>query len=199
LLSEGEKLVLDVRPHWIALVVPFFLTALILAGVIAAQVYVPDSWPTWVRWAIALGGLVLFVAGPARQVVAWATSHFVVTGDRLIHRSGWFAKRSMEMPLEKTSDVRFNQSVFERIIGAGDLTIESPGEFGQQTFSNVRRPEDVQKLIFEMGEENQRRMSAASHAGTPVGEELERLDRLRRDGVLTDSEFQAQKARLLGS
>jgi uncharacterized membrane protein YdbT with pleckstrin-like domain len=197
LLSDGEKLILDVRPHWIAVVWPVVQTVLILAAMFAALIYAPDSWPSWVRWVIAVAALVLFVAGPARQLVAWATSHFVVTTDRLIQRSGWFAKRSMEIPLEKISDVRFNQSVFERMIGAGDLTIESPGEFGQERFSNIRRPEDIQKLIYEMGEENQRRMTGSGATGSSVAGELERLDRLRRDGVLTDAEFQAQKARLL--
>jgi uncharacterized membrane protein YdbT with pleckstrin-like domain len=199
LLSEGEDLVLDVRPHWIALVPPVFVTAMLVAGVIAALVLVPDSWPSWVRWAIAVAGLVAFVAGPARQIVAWATSHFVVTTDRLVQRSGLIAKRSMEIPLEKISDVRFNQTVFERVIGAGDLTIESPGEFGQERFSNVRRPEEIQKLIYEISEENQRRMTGGAGSRSSVAEELERLDRLRRDGVLSDEEFEAQKARLLGS
>jgi uncharacterized membrane protein YdbT with pleckstrin-like domain len=199
LLSEGEELILDVRPHWVALVPPVFITALLAAGVIAALVYLPDSWPSWVRWAIVAAGLVAFVAGPARQIVAWATSHFVVTTDRLIQRAGLIAKRSMEIPLEKISDVRFNQTVFERLIGAGDLTIESPGEYGQERFSNVRRPEEIQKLIYEVSEDNQRRTAGSPAAGPSVADELERLDRLRRDGVLTNEEFQAQKARLLGS
>ena len=198
LLSDGEDLILDVRPHWIALVWPVVETVLILVAMFAALIYVPASWPWWVKLAIVIVAMAVFVAGPARQLVAWATSHFVVTTDRLIQRSGWFAKHSMEIPLEKISDVRFNQSVFERIIGAGDLTIESPGEFGQERFSNVRRPEDIQKLIYEMGEENQRRMTGTGARGSSVAEELERLDRLRRDGVLSDAEFQAQKARLLG-
>ncbi|MFN2590714.1 MAG: PH domain-containing protein [Actinomycetota bacterium] len=198
LLSEGEQLVLDVRPHWIALLGPVAVTIVIVAAAVAGLVYVPDTWPAWVRWAIVAAAVVAFLAWPAREIVAWVTSHFVVTSDRLIHRSGWFAKRSMEIPLEKISDVRFNQSVFERLIGAGDLTIESPGEFGQETFDNVRRPEDVQKLIYEMGEENQRRMSTPGTTPSVAGE-LERLDRLRQEGVLTDQEFQAQKLRLLRS
>ena len=198
LLSDGEDLVLDVRQHWIALVIPIIQTALILAAMIAALVYVPDSWSSWVRWVIALAAVALFAAGPTRAIVTWATSHFVVTTDRLVHRSGLFAKRSMEIPLEKISDVRFSQGILERMIGAGDLIIESPGEFGQETFSNVRRPEEVQKLIYEMGEANQRRMTGSAPTAS-VADELERLARLRDQGVLTEEEFRTQKARLLGS
>lgn len=198
LLSQGETLVLDIRPHWIALVMPIFETALILAAVIAAEVFLPDSWPTWVRWAIVVAGAVVFVMRPLRRIVAWATSHFVVTSDRVIHRAGWFAKRSMEIPLENISDVRFTQGVFERIIGAGDLVLESPGTFGQETFSDVRNPERVQKTIYEMNEENRRRMVAPGQQSS-VADELAKLEQLRRDGVLSEAEFEAQKGRLLGT
>jgi uncharacterized membrane protein YdbT with pleckstrin-like domain len=197
LLAEGEKLILDLRPHWVALVIPVIGALLIVAGTVAALAYLPDSWPSWTRFVVVVAAVVLFVWFPAREIVAWLTSHFVVTSDRLIQRAGWLAKRSMEIPLEKISDVRFNQTVFERMIGAGDLVIESPGEFGQNRFTDIRQPEQVQKLIFETGEENQRRMEAGDRP-TGVGEELARLDRLRDEGVLTDQEFEAEKARLLG-
>ncbi len=196
LLADGERLILDLRPHWIALVIPVAGAALIVVGMVVGLAYLPDSWPTWTRFVIVAAAVVLFVWFPARDMVAWATSHFVLTSDRLIQRAGWLAKRSMEIPLEKISDVRFNQTVFERVIGAGDLVIESPGEFGQNRFTDIRQPEQVQKLIYETGEENQRRMSAVDRPGG-VGDELAKLDRLRDEGVLTDQEFEAEKARLL--
>jgi uncharacterized membrane protein YdbT with pleckstrin-like domain len=201
LLSAGEELILDLRPHWIALVVPIVETALIVIAMILALAYLPDTWSTGIRWLIVLAGMVLFVVWPLPRIVAWATSHFVVTSDRVIHRAGWFAKRSMEIPLENISDVRFNQTVFERMIGAGDLTLESPGTFGQERFSDVRHPEKVQKTIYEVNEVNRQRMAGGGRVdGGPfsIAEELAKLDRLRDDGVISDQEFEAQKARLLG-
>ena len=104
----------------------------------------------------------------------------------------------MEIPLENISDVRFNQTVFERAIGAGDLTLESPGTFGQENFSDVRRPERVQKTIYEMNEANRRRMTGPPEGPASVADELDKLHRLRHDGVITEQEFETQKARLLG-
>jgi uncharacterized membrane protein YdbT with pleckstrin-like domain len=197
LLAEGEDLVLDLRPHWIALVLPVAEVVLIVVGVILALAYIPDSWPTWVRWGVVVVALVLFAVQPGRLLLDWATSHFVVTSDRVIHRSGWFAKQSMEIPLENINDVRFDQSVFERVIGAGDLTLESAGEFGQQIFGDIRNPERVQKVISETTEANQRRMVGPSAAPSPA-DELAKLDRLRDEGILTDGEFDREKRRLLG-
>lgn len=201
LLTDGEDLVLDLRPHWIALVEPILETILIVVAMGLALGYMPNSWPDWVRWAVVILAIVLILVRPVRLFIAWITSHFVVTTDRLIHRVGLIAKRSMEIPLEKISDVRFHQNVFERAIGAGDLTIESPGEFGQETFAHVQDPENVQKTIYAMSEENQRRMTASAApppAQPSLADELAKLDRLRDDGVISEEEFEAQKARLLG-
>jgi uncharacterized membrane protein YdbT with pleckstrin-like domain len=195
LLSEGEELIMDLRPHWIALAMPISETVLIVVAVILGLAYLPDSWPTALRLVLVALGIVLFLILPLRLIVAWATSHFVVTSDRVIHRSGWFAKQSMEIPLEKISDVKFHQSVFERMIGAGDLTLESPGEFGQEVFGDVRKPEHVQKAIYETAEANQRRM--VTPGSSSVADELAKLERLRQDGVLNEEEFQTQRSRLL--
>jgi membrane protein YdbS with pleckstrin-like domain len=165
LLAQGEDLVLDLRPHWIALVWPLTEIALDAAGVGLILAYMPHTWPTWVRWVVVAVGVALIFVSAVPKIVAWATSHFVVTTDRVIHRSGWFAKRSMEIPLENISDVRFSQGV-------------------------------VQKTIYEMNEANLRRMQAPS-VPTSRADELAKLDRLRDEGVISDDEFAAQKARLL--
>ena len=198
LLSEGEELVLDLRPHWIALAWPLTEIALDVAGVALVLAYMPDRWPTWARWLVVGVGAALILVSALPKIVVWATAHFVVTTDRVIHRSGWFAKRSMEIPLENISDVRFSQGVFERLIGAGDLVLESPGEFGQETFTNIRRPEVVQKTIYEMNEANLRRMQAPAVPAS-VADELAKLSRLRDEGVISDEEFEAQKSRLLST
>jgi uncharacterized membrane protein YdbT with pleckstrin-like domain len=203
LLTSDEEVILDTRPHWIALVGPVAVTVVLIAGLVAALVTIRGSGgaKSVLRWIVVAVILVVFVAYPLRRFVEWATSHFVVTNERLIHRSGFIAKRSMEVPLNRINDVRFQQGVFERVIGAGDLIVESAGERGQEVFDDVRHPEDVQKVIYERAEAYQGRFSGvgpAAPARPSVGEELQRLADLRDRGAITDAEFQAQKARLLG-
>ena len=205
LLAQGEQLVLDLRPHWIALVFPGAVTVLILAAMSLIIAKLPGSRPSFAPLLIVLAAIGAFLALAAPRIVAWATSHFVVTSDRVIHRSGWFAKDSMEIPLENINDVRFHQGVLERLIGAGNLTLESAGEFGQETFEDVRHPERVQKVIYEMAEASDHQRSVEAHpaswtptaATASVADELEKLDRLRRQGVISEDEFQSQKSRLL--
>jgi uncharacterized membrane protein YdbT with pleckstrin-like domain len=211
LLIENEELVVEMRPHWIALVMPAIVTILILVGIGFAVGYAPDDGAgrTAVVWGAVAVAVVLLIWFPVRRFIAWATSWFVVTSDRVIHREGWIAKRSMEIPLEAINDVRFHQGVLERMIGAGDLIISSASEFGRQVFSDIRKPEDVQKTIYHQGELNKERMfqgrsaqprsmPAPSPPSASTTGELERLAELRDRGVLTESEFQTQKKRILG-
>jgi len=198
LLIEGEHLVLDLRPHWIALALPGLVT---VVGLFAAWwlATVLDS-AAWVPWLVYL---VVLVAFPLRRFVWWLTSNFVVTSDRVIHREGFIAKRSMEIPLEAINDVRFDQGIIDRVLGAGTLVIQSASEEGRQEFQDIRHPEDVQRTIYLEGEKNKERMYQGRTTGTPptapsVTTELERLADLRARGVLSEDEFQAQKARILG-
>jgi len=212
LLIENEELVLELRPHWIAIVVPAIVTVLVVAGWILALTYAPDDGTgrSIVVWGASAIGVFLLIAFPVRKFIAWVTSYFVVTSDRVIHREGWIAKRSMEIPLEAINDVRFHQGVFERLIGAGDLIISSASEFGRQVFGDIRNPEEVQRTISHQGELNKERMYRGSGRGsaapaqpiTPPASasttgELERLAELRNKGVLTEDEFQSQKKRIL--
>jgi uncharacterized membrane protein YdbT with pleckstrin-like domain len=203
LLADHEEMVLDLRPHWIALAGP----TLVLVLVIVAEILLFANFepPEVVTWLAVLAGAVILIAFPVRAFMTWATSHFVVTSDRVIHRSGWLAKRSMEMPLERINDVTFTQSVLERLVGAGSLRIQSASEYGQNHFRDIRRPEDVQKLIYEMAEANEARMRGGgtmtetieTQSGSPLAE-IERLGRLKERGLLSEEEFETQKRRLLG-
>ena len=217
LLVPNEELVLEIRPHWIPLVMPAIVTILVVVGYGFAISYAPDdgSGRTAVVWVATAVALFLLIFFPVRKFTAWATSWFVVTSDRVIHREGWIAKRSMEIPLEAINDVRFRQGVFERMIGAGDLIISSASEFGREVFGDIRNPEEVQRTIYHQGELNKQRMyqgrderspqpaqrswvPATPPAAPSTTGELERLAELRDRGVLTEAEFQIQKKKILG-
>ena len=201
LLVEGEELILDLRPHPVALAMPILAT-LVAVGVGIWLMSLADGVVVWIVLAVMA---VLLIAYPLRRLTDWLTSHFVVTSDRIIHRQGLIAKSSMEIPLEAINDVRFSQGVVDRMLGAGTLVIQSASESGRQNFSHIRKPEDVQKTIYHQGELNQSRMFRGAGAGAggtlapSATTELERLADLRARGVLTEQEFQAQKAKILGN
>ena len=177
------------------------MPAVVTIATIAVMMVLDDAFDESILDnVVGIAGGVFLLLFPVRKLVAWLTSHFVVTSDRIIHRRGWIAKYSMEVPLEAINDVRFEQGIVDRVIGAGTLVVQSASEAGRQVFDHIRNPEDVQKTIYHQGELNKQRGTGGgagrpSHSSTS---ELERLADLRARGVLTEEEFQAQKRRLLG-
>jgi uncharacterized membrane protein YdbT with pleckstrin-like domain len=197
LLVDGETLVLTLRPHWVVLIGPSLVTLFVLTGWALLLPRLPATSNNLAEWAIVLVGIGVLVAIPVPRFLRWWTSYFVVTSDRVIHREGIIGKSSMEIPLEAINDVRFEQSVLERLLGAGDLVIQSASESGRNVFSDISHPEDVQRTIYHQGELNQQRMYGGN-GGLSTAEELTRLADLRDRGALTTEEFEAQKRRLLG-
>jgi membrane protein YdbS with pleckstrin-like domain len=207
-LVPGEELILDLRPHPIALAIPALVTLVVVIGGIWLIVKLSGI----IDWILLVAIAAVLILYPIRRLTAWLTSYFVVTTDRVIQREGWIARRSIEIPLEQINDIRFKQGVFERMIGAGDLMIRSASNDGPTTFEDIRHPEEVQRTVYHQGELNNQRMyqgrpAAAVTPDTPapltpgvpnVSTELERLANLRAKGILTEEEFQSQKAKILG-
>ena len=212
LLADHEKVVFDIKPHWIAVVPAALWTVVALVAAIFGYGAAGDIFDGKGNTPENIFLLVLFVAWIYFSVVPflrWRFTMFVLTSDRLITRSGILSKHSKEIPLERINDVAFSQTVLERMVGAGDLFVESAGERGQTRISDVRKPEQMQLMIYKESEENSNRMmrggadapppaSAANTAKSEnVVEQIEALGRLKQQGVLSEAEFQAKKEELL--
>ena len=143
LLNDYETLALDLHPHWWYFAESVFaLVVTITLGIIALAMDASSTIKWIVVVLILLSALWVLVT-----YLKWVTTNFVITSDRVIFRHGVFAKSGIEIPLERVNSVHFDQGVFERIVGAGDLMIESGAKEGQQRFTDIRNPDRVQNLI----------------------------------------------------
>ena len=202
LLNDGEDVALDLRPHW------WYFAKNILTAI-------PLLFLLWVSWKVGndivwwfWGVLGLVWAGwLLLQYLNWTFTHFVVTSSRVVFRTGVLAKHGVEIPMDRIANINFHQRIWERIIGAGDLEIESAGRDGQTKFNDVWHPDAVQQEIYRQMELHAKTragwnagMAAPAPAAAPAAslpEQLQQLADLRDRGVLTAAEFEAKKAQLL--
>jgi membrane protein YdbS with pleckstrin-like domain len=202
LLNPGEEMVLDLHPHWwyFARQVAALVLAMALA-IVAVRLSDVDAL-AWIGAAIVLAA----AAWVAYSYVTWVNTHFVLTTDRLITRRGVVSRSGVQIPLERVNNVNFRQSIFERMIGSGDLIIESAGQEGEQALSNIKKPDIVTNMIHSEMEGNENRkfdrlrgpsMPPPAPPVPDVADQLRKLDELRRQGILTQAEFDAKKAQLL--
>lgn len=197
LLNDYETMVLDLHPHW------WFYgpQALMVFGSMVLTSFVlgktSGGLETFLKYP-AFATIVVTAAWLVVTVIKWRTTYFVVTSHRLIYRQGVVARDGVEIPLERVNNVNFAQGIFERLIGVGDLLIESGGQDGQQTFTDIAQPESVQNIIHSTLQNLQVNKFGAAPSMRSVADEIEKLEALRDRGSLTDEEFEEQKRRLLG-
>lgn len=217
LLNEGEEIILDMRQHWIALWLAFAWTFVIVVALVILL------WLTWdvavLRFVVIAAAVVAFGILAGFQYATWLTTYFVVTSERVISRSGVFAKRALDIPLDRINDINFRQTIVERLFGSGTLIISSASEVGNNIFKFIKDPEMVQNRIYRAREDEELRdhhqiadalrgpgttapaPAADASAGAPAtdspAEKIRHLAQLRDEGLISDEEFEAKKTELL--
>ena len=196
LLNDYETVALDLHPHWWYFAWPAISLIGAIVVAILAVVFTDGDVEKGLGW-VTIALIVVCALWLVVRYLKWATTNFVITSDRIIFRSGVLAKSGIEIPLERVNNVLFNQSVFERMLGAGDLLIESGGEAGQQRFTDIRQPGQVQNLIHSQMEVNESRRFRGQSSGIDVASQLEKLEGLLERGTISRDEFEQQKRKLL--
>ena len=199
LLTDGEEILHQFRPHWKVLL-PAIGWAMLLAGLVGVSV-AALSWD-WAWWSLLIA-LVVWLALSIRSLVNWYATNYLLTNERIVVRQGLIARTGTEIPLENITNVLFSQRVIERLLGYGDVLVESAGSQGQSRLADISDPEAFQSEIYRARE--LRSLHFRSHGSGPAPgvardaiQQLEALADLRERGHLTDAEFAAQKAKLLG-
>jgi len=196
LLQPDEELVLVLRPHWFSLAGG----VLALAGAVALGVVSLVVAGGTIGTALNLVAAVVLVVALVYflgRYIQWVRTYFVITSERLILQRGLIARSGTQMPLDKINTVDFRQSVFERLIGAGDLILESGSEAGVETFSDVRKPMQVQNTLNQTMDRHAARSRGGAREAT-VPEQIAQLADLQARGIISAEEFEAKKNDLLG-
>lgn len=195
-LNESESKVLDLHPHWWFVGPP----ALALLASVVAGVWVSQSLDGVLRSIAGFPVLALIIVSAGwllKHVVEWRFTYFVVTTERVIYQQGVAARRSKSITIDKINDIETDQSIFERLLGVGDVRIESGGEDGSSTFSDINRPIFVKNTINQLMQDKGDGSSRVSNRPDDVVGQLERLEAMLERGTITQDEFDAQKRRLI--
>lgn len=172
LLAPGEDIVLEARPNWSILVPRTSLFLLVLAACVFSVVEWTKA-PLWFGYVL-LGVCALFLLWVLGKVITWRSTSLVLTNMRVVYRTGVVKRLGREIPLGRVQDVTYTQSIVERVVGAGSLTIQSAGIGGEDPFPDIRHPAVVQSLINRLISQGPGGYGAAGQGvpqappGTPV-------------------------------
>lgn len=192
LLSPGERIVTQFRPHWQALLIPIGGGVVGVVAIVLAFVFLEGT----AMWLVILGIVAIWLLLSVRIVADWWTTQYVLTTERVVRRAGVFSRSGTEIPLEVINNVAFSQGFLERVVHSGDLLIESAGETGQSRFTDIPDPEGMQSQIYQVRERRQMLLNTGGERASKA-DELAKLADLRDRGILSPEEFDEQKRRLL--
>lgn len=163
-LSQGERFVLQLHPHWKTVLRPLSILVVIVIAAVALVVLLPSgSNMGLVRIGIGVVAVVVALVFCAVPLLRWRTTTYELTTRRLRLRSGILSRQGRDFPLIRISDVSFSHGLIDRLLGCGKLTVESAGEHGQLVLTEIPEVERVQATLFQLVEDEQARLAHEEH------------------------------------
>jgi uncharacterized membrane protein YdbT with pleckstrin-like domain len=201
-LKKDEKLLIIIRQHWIKLMLPFLVWLLVSILML---------W--WLHNATALIVILVTAIYPALEYINWKYNLWAVTNMRVVDESGFFTRYSKESPLDKINNVEYDQPILGRILGYGNVDIQTAAEMGETKYELIHHPKLLKDTITHAQEEykkiqissqaTQLAQAIAKNVAAPtqqmVADELHKLFELLQKGAITQEEYAAQKNKLLGN
>jgi len=144
-LNEDEELLAELRPHWIFLFGPLFTSIGVWAGIIVLLI-VWHNPPGWINYPILIIALVpgLWLLG---RYVRWRSYDVALTSTRILVRQGILGRDTVQLRLQRITEVNIRQALIERMLGTGSLVIDVQGEDDSLTLEYMRKPAVVQRVI----------------------------------------------------
>ncbi|MCZ2848485.1 PH domain-containing protein [Modestobacter sp. VKM Ac-2978] len=164
-LAGDEEVVRHLHPHWLTVFWPIvaFLALVGLASFGAAVVPAGDQQGTY-RLVVVGVAVVLAVLLVVAPLLRWRTTHYVITTHRLLYRVGILARHGRDIGLSRITDVSYRQTLGERLVNSGTVSIETAGEGGPTVFRAIPDSEGVQQLLNQLVEEDADRRARESAA-----------------------------------
>ena len=144
-LNEDEELLAELRPHWIFLFGPLFTSIGVWAAIIAIIVAWRNA-PGWTNYPLLVLALIpgLWLLG---RFIRWRSYDIALTSTRILVRQGIFRRETVQLRLQRITEVNISQTLIERMLGVGRIVIDVQGEDDSMTLEYVRKPAVVQRVI----------------------------------------------------
>ena len=144
-LNEDEELLAEMHPHWIFLFGPLLTSVAVWAALIVLVVLWRNP-PGWTNYPVVFIALVpgLWLLG---RFIRWKSYDVALTSTRILVRQGIFGRDTIQLRLQRITEVNLRQTLVERVLSTGSLVIDVQGEDDSLTLEYMRKPAVVQRVI----------------------------------------------------
>ncbi|MEV0902196.1 PH domain-containing protein [Actinoplanes sp. NPDC049802] len=150
-LTDEEEVVLHLRPHWKAAVAPVLILALTLTGLVLAWVKLPPTEAGRIG-LLLVAAIMLYYAirYGALPLMEWHATRYVLTSERILIQHGLLTRERRDLPLNRINDHALTQSLLDRLLGSGTLTVDSVGDQRSAVLAGIPAAQLVQSTLYEL-------------------------------------------------
>jgi uncharacterized membrane protein YdbT with pleckstrin-like domain len=162
-LMKGEQVVYQTSLHWLMYFWPIVLAVVGL----------------FMLLAVAVVGLVFLALAALVGVGVYITVHnaeFAVTNKRVIMKTGWLNRRSLELLLSKIESIAVDQGLSGKLWGYGTIVLSGTGG-SHEPFKNIDDPFEFRKQVQEQIDVVQDAPAPRAYAPTADGPVAARAER----------------------
>ncbi len=155
-LGSNERLVLKAKLHWgmfVGPIVNIFLGIVLIALSPIGGQMVGDAGPgiaanvsLFCLACIALPVLLFGLLSLVGTAIAYVTTEFAVTNQRIIGKVGIVSRHSLELLLNKVETIEVAQPFWGRLLNYGTIVVAGGGMFPTK-FPNIANPLEVRRKI----------------------------------------------------
>jgi uncharacterized membrane protein YdbT with pleckstrin-like domain len=200
LLGDREKIVMVTRQHWFTLARAILIEVITILIIFATSIAASLAFPPFAVLIAAIGFAIFLIpiATMTIDILHWSNRQFIITNRRVIQISGIFNKNVTDSNLEKVNDVKMEQTAMGRLFGYGDIEILTASELGVNLFKRIDEPIRFKTAMLNAKERIDHEISEGQYPESPsIPDMIARLDILRKEGILSEEEFQQKKSELL--
>jgi membrane protein YdbS with pleckstrin-like domain len=144
-LNDDEELLAELRPHWIFFAGPLLLAVVTVAGVAALLLAFPHMAGFLSDALMILAVIPIFwLLG---RLFRWRNYTLALTTTRVLVRHGILDRDTVQLRLQRITEINLSQKLWERMFGTGRLIIDVQGEDDSLILEDVRKPAIVQRVI----------------------------------------------------
>lgn len=144
---DGEKVLWQGHPSWKAMLlfyVKWTIISLIPIGVwVVIDVAGTSVTPTWLSLATVVLLVLTYVGGWVLRM----TTRYLVTDRRIQIRTGIASRRERTTHIDRVQNVNLSQSLFQRILGIGDVDWDTAGTEAPDSDFTFRGIDDPSALV----------------------------------------------------
>ena len=144
-LQPGETIAYRAQLHWIIYFIGLVLIVAAIGFAASAMLLKTET----IRLGLMLAALIALFLGLFQMIRAWivaVNTEIIVTSRRVIYKTGFISRNTVEMNLDKVESVLVRQGILGRVLNFGTVIIRGVGA-GLEPVDNIAAPLELHRHV----------------------------------------------------